>query len=96
MTNTGPRFLGNGWATPVPPYITYPVQNVGWGKGSEKPPFAPAKLVPRGQKMLAPPAPSRTAPAPTPASVASQMQPLPGLPPEGPIPVQDFFRMLRG
>lgn len=82
--------LGNGWATPVPPFITYPVQNIAWGDGEERPPFAPAKLVPKDQAMLAPPAPAASSspaiPAPAPALI----------PPTGPIPVQDWFNLLRG
>lgn len=48
------QYLGNGWAPAVPPYITYPVQNVAWGNNTERPPYAPAKFIPQGQTMLTP------------------------------------------
>lgn len=82
MTKRRPPVLGNGWATPVPPYITYPVQNVGWGDGWEPPPYAPARMVPADQA----PAPAPVRPQPSPA-------PLPPAPAEGPIPVQDWFNL---
>lgn len=82
-----------GWATPTPPYITYPIQNVGWGKDSEPPPFWPTKLIPQDQIMLSPPAPAAT-PAPVPGPPLSPAEAL--IPPTGPIPVQDWFRLLRG
>jgi hypothetical protein len=85
MRDSRPPVLGNGWAKPVPPYITYPVENVGWGDG-ERPPFAPARLVERGQVQVAPASPPPPAPRVAPPPMVQ----------DGPIPVEDWFNLLRG
>lgn len=75
-----------GWAPAIPPYITYPVQNLAWGNYDE-PPFAPAKFVPRDQTMLSPAAPPRI----------QEAAPVTAPPPStnGPLPISDWFGMLR-
>lgn len=74
-----------GWAPAVPPYITYPVSNVAWGR-METPPYALAKFYEADQE--APPA------AP-PSSPALPMQPPPTIAPTGPLPISDWFGLFR-
>lgn len=79
-----------GWAPAIPPYITYPVDNVAWGE-MEAPPFAPAKFYDRNE---APPPPPR-APSPAPVPKATTPVPPPKKPPNGALPVSDWFGLLR-
>jgi hypothetical protein len=74
-----------GWAPAIPPYITYPVQNLAWGNYDE-PPFAPAKFTPSGQAMLSPAPPPRS-PMPVPQPPAATTN--------GPLPIQDWFNLLK-
>lgn len=80
-----------GWAPAIPPFITYPVDNVAWGS-METPPFAAAKFYERGQGVP-PPAPQK------PASRAAAPPPSPPIqapiPTTGPLPVSDWFGLLK-
>lgn len=88
--NRKSHIFSGGWATPTPPYITYPVQNVGWGDGEEPPPYQSRTMVPTEQLMLGPSAPrSAGPPGPLPLIV-------PPVPSTGPLPVQDWFDLLGG
>lgn len=84
-----PAFVqNNGWSSPVAPFIAYPVQNVAWWNGDEPPPYQSRTMVPTDQLMLGPSAPRGTGPAPVP--VIS-----PPVPTTGPLPVRDWFNLLR-
>lgn len=89
MKSLSANVQNNGWSSPVAPFITYPVQNVAWGD-SEPPPYQSRTMVPTDQLMLGPSAP-RSAGPPAPIPVIT-----PSVPPTGPLPVQDWFRLLRG
>lgn len=81
----------NGWAKPVPPYITYPVQNLAWGKNDERPPYAPAKFTPTGQTMMAPiPPPKSPWKGPEPVIKAVPPASPSG---KGPLPAKDWFNL---
>jgi hypothetical protein len=74
-----------GWAPAIPPFITYPVDNVAWGE-METPPFAPAKFY---DKNEAPPTLPPPPPAPVPLRAAAPK------PSGGALPVSDWFGLLR-
>jgi hypothetical protein len=90
--NDGPAGVqNNGWRSPVAPFITYPVQNMGWGKGAEPPPYQSTKMVPTGQMMLGPSSRPVAQPPTIPAPVPVVPPPVS---PTGPLPVQDWFNLL--
>lgn len=96
MKSLSANVQNNGWSSPVAPFIAYPVQNVGWGKGDEPPPYQSRTMIPTEQLMLGPSAPrSGMVPAPAPARTLTPVPlALPPIPPTGPIPVQDWFNLL--
>jgi hypothetical protein len=73
-----------GWPAAVPPYVTYPVDNVAWGQ-MDPPPFQAQTFDPTTE--LPPKAP---APASRPA-----VPPKSSVPANGPLPISDWFGLLQ-